>query len=74
MPTKPGNGVTTPTPTEPGITDNCNKFCFVSAGQGCQQVADANKITLANFIKWNPEVGSDCSGMWAKTYHCVGVL
>lgn len=22
---------------------------------------------------WVPAVGNDCSGLWAKTYHCFGV-
>jgi len=72
-PTGPGNGITTPTPFQPGMVTNCKTFHFVD-GQTCQNVLDKYKITLANFYKWNPQVGSSCNNMWAKTYVCVGVL
>ncbi|KAK0641333.1 hypothetical protein B0T16DRAFT_419663 [Cercophora newfieldiana] len=72
-PTAPGNGIQTPTPFQPGMVTNCKTFHFVD-GQTCQNIFDKYKITLANFVKWNPQVGNNCQSMWNKTYVCVGVL
>ncbi|KAL2138638.1 hypothetical protein VTI28DRAFT_6482 [Corynascus sepedonium] len=74
-PTDPGNGIATPTPTQTGMTKNCNKFHYVETTDNCQTIVAKYKITLANFVKWNPAVGGTaCTGLWAKTYACVGVL
>ncbi|KAH8708480.1 hypothetical protein GQ44DRAFT_763437 [Phaeosphaeriaceae sp. PMI808] len=72
--TSAGNGVTTPQPTQPGMVSNCAKFKFVEKGLGCSQVLSSSGITLEDFFKWNPSVGSDCTGMWAEVNVCVGVI
>jgi LysM repeat protein len=72
-PTQPGNGVQTPSPTQGGMVSNCKTFHFVD-GQTCQAVLDRYKITLANFAKWNTQVGSNCQNMWNKTWYCVATL
>ncbi|KAH8629882.1 carbohydrate-binding module family 50 protein [Alternaria alternata] len=68
-----GNGIQTPQPTQPGMTTNCKKFHYAAEGVVCSQLTSYNKISLADFVKWNPGVGSDCRTMWANTYFCVGV-
>ncbi|KAH6874031.1 LysM domain-containing protein [Thelonectria olida] len=72
--TTKGNGVTTPTPTQDGMVSNCKKFHLVAAGDSCASIAKKYSITTANFIKWNPAAKSDCTGLWAKTYACVGLI
>ena len=72
--TTKGNGVTTPTPTQPGMVTNCKTFYKVVKGDGCQAVADKYKITLANFKKWNSGVGANCELMWLDAYVCVGLI
>lgn len=72
--TKPGNGITTPTPIQPGMVGNCNKFHPVKETTTCQGILDYQKITLANFFKWNPAVKKDCSGLLRGTNACVGVM
>jgi LysM repeat protein len=70
-----GNGITTPTPVQPpSIVGNCNKFHFVQPGSGCSDVLNANGISLAQLFAWNSGVKSDCSGMQASVYVCVGVI
>lgn len=69
-----GNGVTTPTPTQPGMVTSCKSFHKVAKGDGCQAIADRYKITLANFKKWNTGVGTNCELMWLDAYVCIGVL
>lgn len=72
--TKPGNGVTTPEPVREGMTGSCKTFHFVKQGDTCATLAVKYKVSAADIIKWNPAVGSACTGMWAETYTCVGVL
>lgn len=70
----PGNGVTTPLPTQIGMVTNCNKFHFVQGGQTCATIAALYSIPTSQFVSWNPAAGTDCSGLWASTYACVGVI
>ncbi|KAK3303763.1 uncharacterized protein B0T15DRAFT_283482 [Chaetomium strumarium] len=72
--TLPGNGVTTPAPIQAGMVGNCNKFHFVEKDQNCATIAALYSISTGQFSQWNPAVKSDCSGLWASTYACVGVL
>ncbi|KAI1151806.1 hypothetical protein F4825DRAFT_451089 [Nemania diffusa] len=73
--TSAGNGIATPTPTQPGMVPNCDAFYFVQSGDGCQAIADKNGITLTQFTTWNPQVGgSACTGLWASVYVCVSII
>lgn len=68
------NGVSTPTPTQPGMVSNCKKFALVKKDDTCDKIVAAAKITLDNFVKWNTGVGGKtCTSMWANTYVCIGV-
>ncbi|KAJ6118863.1 hypothetical protein N7471_013483 [Penicillium samsonianum] len=69
-----GNGVETPQPTQPNMVENCNEFYFAKVGDSCASIAAGNAITAAQLFEWNPSVGSDCSGLWANTYVCVGLI
>jgi hypothetical protein len=71
--TSVGNGTKTPQPIQPGMVTNCKKFHYVAGKDTCNQIISYEKITLANFVKWNTGVGSDCRTMWANTNVCVGV-
>lgn len=70
---RPGNGIATPTPTQPGMVSNCNKFHLVKDTTTCQGMADYNRVSLANIKKWNTGLNSACSNLWLGTYACVGV-
>ncbi|KAL3429421.1 hypothetical protein BDV09DRAFT_202996 [Aspergillus tetrazonus] len=69
-----GNGVTTPTPYQPGMVGDCVAFHLVISGDGCTAIASRAGITLADFYTWKPTVGSDCAGLWLGYYVCVGLL
>ncbi|KAI7771209.1 hypothetical protein LZL87_014370 [Fusarium oxysporum] len=71
-PTKPSNGVTTPSPIQSGMVSNCKKFHPVSSTTTCDSIQKYYKITMAQLVKWNPATGSKCTGLWAKYYVCVG--
>ncbi|KAF2108719.1 hypothetical protein BDV96DRAFT_556005 [Lophiotrema nucula] len=73
--TKPGNGVATPTPTQPGMVSNCKKFDYVKKGEVCDTIVKRNSgLTLTNFYKWNTGVGKNCELLWAETYVCIAIL
>ncbi|KAH6724401.1 hypothetical protein BKA61DRAFT_29479 [Leptodontidium sp. MPI-SDFR-AT-0119] len=64
-------GIVTPTPTQPGMIDSCDKFQFASTGTSCSAILSQNSLSLAQFFAWNSGVKADCSGMWAEVYVCV---
>ncbi|KIL88359.1 hypothetical protein FAVG1_08438 [Fusarium avenaceum] len=72
--TTKGNGIKTPEPIQEGMVSNCNKWHFIGEKTTCQGIIDYNKITLADFIKWNPAVGEGCNKLWKGTNACVGVV
>ncbi|KAF7555932.1 hypothetical protein G7Z17_g1810 [Cylindrodendrum hubeiense] len=75
-PTAPdkGNGIATPTPFQTGMTKNCNKFHLVKKTTTCASIQNYYKITMADFYKWNPAIGSKCTALWADNNVCVGVI
>ncbi|KAK8146894.1 hypothetical protein G3M48_002469 [Beauveria asiatica] len=73
-PTKPDNGIETPSPMQPGMVSNCNKFYWVETGQHCDMIAAKEGISVSDFLTWNPKAGAKCSGLWAETYACVSVI
>ncbi|KAL4981877.1 hypothetical protein BDW68DRAFT_183077 [Aspergillus falconensis] len=64
--------ITTPTPIEPGVIDGCTAFHLVVSGDTCADIASAAGVSLTDFVTWNPNVGSDCSGLWLGYYVCIG--
>ncbi|KAF2030399.1 hypothetical protein EK21DRAFT_40677, partial [Setomelanomma holmii] len=73
-PTNPGNGISTPQPTQPNMVSNCDAFYFVQKGDTCDVIASKNGITTAQLTTWNPSAGSTCGGMWAEAYACVSII
>ncbi|PVI08682.1 carbohydrate-binding module family 50 protein, partial [Periconia macrospinosa] len=74
-PTQPGNGVSTPTPYQTGMTNSCKSFHFVIDGDNCERISSQYRISLNDFVKWNPAVGgTGCGSLWRNTYACVAVL
>lgn len=72
--TAPGNGITTPSPIQEGMVNNCNKFFFVEKGTSCSTVLSTNGLTIAQLYAMNPGIGSDCTGMWAQVYVCISTV
>ncbi|RDA83600.1 hypothetical protein CP532_2862 [Ophiocordyceps camponoti-leonardi (nom. inval.)] len=60
-------------PRQPGVHRGCKKFAWVERGSACWQVADANGVSLSDFLAWNSGVGKGCESLWANTYACVGI-
>ncbi|KAJ5987635.1 hypothetical protein N7451_012000 [Penicillium sp. IBT 35674x] len=65
--------VTTPTPTQTGMVSGCTEFYEAESGDGCWAIAVDHGITEAEFIDWNPAVGTDCAQLWPDYYYCIAV-
>jgi hypothetical protein len=63
----------TPTPTQDGMVGGCGEFYLVQEGDGCWAIADASGISLDDFYKWNPAIGTDCAGLRYDFYVCIGL-
>ncbi|KAL4820370.1 hypothetical protein BDW67DRAFT_172612 [Aspergillus spinulosporus] len=72
--TTTGNGISTPTPTLPGIVKNCDAFYLVKSGDGYAAIASSKGISLSQLFSWNPNLRSDCSGLWSEYYICVSIV
>lgn len=73
--TTPTNGVTTPTPTQSGMVNSCNKFHLVKAGDSCAAIQSTYGLTnYAQLFGWNPALGNDCQFLSPGNYICVGVV
>lgn len=70
--TSSDESVATPTPTQHGMTDDCNKFYEIQKGDGCWDIAADLGISEEDIIKWNPAARPDCSGLLPDYYICVG--
>ncbi|PYI34514.1 LysM domain protein [Aspergillus indologenus CBS 114.80] len=64
---------TGPSPTQTGIITNCTTYYEATANDSCWSIVTEKYayLTEAEFLAWNPAVGSDCTGLWAGYYYCV---
>lgn len=67
-PTKPPNGITTPTPRQPVMVDNCNSFYWVKQGDTCDSISRETGVWIVFLTFWN-----DCNNLWANYWGCIGV-
>ncbi|RAH78658.1 hypothetical protein BO86DRAFT_402605 [Aspergillus japonicus CBS 114.51] len=72
--TTPADGITTPTPIQTGMTDNCGKFDLVQPGDSCEGIAAKHDIQLSTFYTWNPAVNSSCADLDVGYYVCDQTL
>lgn len=64
----------TPSPIQIPVTSNCDKYHQVaSSSTTCQAIANYNKISLSDFMKWNPGIDTSCSNLKVSWYVCVHV-
>ncbi|KAH8646867.1 LysM domain protein [Xylariales sp. PMI_506] len=72
--TSSGNGITTPTPIQPGMITSCDSFHYVVTTDTCYDLAMDNGISLDDFYEWNPAVTDTCAGLDYDYYVCVGII
>ncbi|KAH7190960.1 hypothetical protein BKA60DRAFT_471939 [Fusarium oxysporum] len=70
-PTSPGNGIVTPSPTQPGMIKNCEKFHYVEKGQNCAWIAAKYGIAPSRLEEWHTSITNGCDGLWANSNVCV---
>ncbi|KAI8966060.1 carbohydrate-binding module family 50 protein [Daldinia sp. FL1419] len=64
-----------PTLTQIGVTRNCKTYHQAVPGDTCSKIASKYKLSdLAQFVRWNPAVGADCSGLKTYYHYCVGKI
>ncbi|KAF9892628.1 hypothetical protein FE257_001030 [Aspergillus nanangensis] len=64
--------VEAPYPLQTGIVAECNRYHRVRENDNCASIAKAYAITLDDFYRWNPAVGSACETLWLGYHVCVG--
>ena len=66
-----------PSPTQPGITSNCDDYMIAKSGDYCYAFAQENNISTDNLYAWNTILGAggaNCQTQFqAGYYYCVGV-
>ncbi|GJC89962.1 lysM domain-containing protein ARB_05157 [Colletotrichum liriopes] len=66
---------TVPSPVQEGITGECKTYYKAVSGDDCSKiVAKYGTFSFADFLKWNPAVGSTCSGLWLGYNYCVAYV
>ncbi|GAB0145996.1 hypothetical protein EsHS_00006410 [Epichloe bromicola] len=63
----------TEAPVQTGIKADCSKFWHVSRTDTCDKIVRVNGISLADFLSWNPAVGSSCDNLKSDYNVCVGI-
>ncbi|TEA19540.1 LysM domain-containing protein [Colletotrichum sidae] len=74
QPPTTGNGIATPTLTQPDMVGNCDSFYLVVSGDTCDAIVSRSRISLSQFIAWNPSVGSSCTGLWLDIHVCISIV
>ncbi|RGP81323.1 carbohydrate-binding module family 50 [Fusarium longipes] len=64
-----------PEATQAGQPKDCNKWHLVRGGQTCRDVLNKHGSFMKKeeFFEWNPDVHTDCSGLFVGYWVCVGV-
>jgi hypothetical protein len=55
------------------VVAGCVKWHVVASDDGCWAIANQYAISLDDFYKWNPGVGSNCESLWLGYAVCVGI-
>lgn len=58
-------------PIREGYDTNCTEFSDVPKDFTCDDVLIVFELTLAQFFKMNPAVGSTCANLWTEMAYCI---
>jgi hypothetical protein len=56
------------------MTTSCDAFHLVVSGDQCSSIATEYGISLAEFYRWNPAVGTSCESLDLGYYVCVDII
>ncbi|KAL9004719.1 MAG: hypothetical protein Q9188_002471 [Gyalolechia gomerana] len=66
-----------PSPTQPGIAANCNKYQVAKSGDDCSGFALNNNMSINDLYAWNTVLGSGGSNcntqLFVGYYYCIGI-
>ncbi|KAK1830153.1 hypothetical protein QBC39DRAFT_309685 [Podospora conica] len=66
-----------PIQTQPGIAVDCTVMQLVRLDDTCARITSRNRITLEDFLTWNPSVGTDvatgCTNLLPNYHVCVSM-
>ncbi|KAH7124947.1 hypothetical protein B0J13DRAFT_646966 [Dactylonectria estremocensis] len=60
-------------PIRDGAAEGCKTYYAVVPPHTCQDVLDANSLTIAEFYAMNPSIGPECYNLWPNYRYCVEV-
>ncbi|KAK6837064.1 hypothetical protein RU639_001006 [Aspergillus parasiticus] len=69
--TSSSTGIATPSPSSPGMPSGCTQFYRAQSGDYCSKICEINSISVEDFVRWNPDVKSDCSLVRLDYYYCI---
>ncbi|KAJ5882659.1 uncharacterized protein N7529_001331 [Penicillium soppii] len=69
-----GDGLSSPSPIQTGMTNICYSYQLVASGDTCAAIASDADIALTDFYSWNPAVGTDCANVDIGDYVCIKIL
>ncbi|CAG8236588.1 unnamed protein product [Penicillium salamii] len=70
----PSTTTVQPSPVQTGITSSCKAWYKASDGDDCDLIPEQfGTFSKSDFLKWNPAVKSDCSGLVDGDFYCVAI-
>ncbi|OBT68027.1 hypothetical protein VE03_01474 [Pseudogymnoascus sp. 23342-1-I1] len=70
----PSVATAAPAATQTGITPDCVSWYRADSGEDCDLIVKIfGTFSAEDFLKWNPAVKSDCSGLKTNNYYCVAI-
>ncbi|KAJ5939135.1 hypothetical protein N7466_002269 [Penicillium verhagenii] len=69
-----GDGLSTPSPIQTGMTNICYEYHLVVSEDTCAAIASSAGVSLSDFESWNPAVGTSCTDLDIGDYVCIRVL
>jgi LysM repeat protein len=70
-PVKQVGDKTPKTQKAPGASASCKGWYSVASGDVCSVVEKKLGVSMANLMKWNSQLKSDCSNLWLGYSYCV---
>jgi len=67
----PESGLDYTFPLREGYDTSCTSFADVPKSFTCTDVLEVFGLSIAQFYKMNPAVGSDCSNLWTEQAYCI---
>ncbi|KAI1180782.1 hypothetical protein F4777DRAFT_596051 [Nemania sp. FL0916] len=54
-----------------GAIEDCTEYGDAYSDWDCNDILANYELTIAQFFKYNPEVGADCSNLWPEYAYCI---